>query len=523
LRPEFRAASALRAGGIAGAAVVGLLLAARVAAPADEIHWTITGQTSVTFDWRGLESAIRFGKLPGALNDSVVAATPSPIPTSSVGPFREARITGLQQDTRYYYRIGNMPNAVFRTPVPRGSSNFWFAEEADVGSTLSWSTVGDIQSMIFADNPNLPGSYPRFVLLPGDLTYGDQNSVADVDQHFNDVMAWSTRAAYMPAWGNHEWAMAADAKADNLNNYEGRFDLPNSQTTPSSSVVVGNGPGEDWYWFDYGNVRFIAFPEPFDGTWNDWANQVNPIMAAAQADPELTFIVVFGHRPSWSSGADHEGDPALAGHMAALHAAYPKFTLCFQAHSHHYERSDPAHTNGILYIVGGTGGSSLGGLTGNQPSWSAFRSNHLHHLRMHVHEHRIDGYVICGPDGAGSTVSCARGSIVDSWTVLSSAVVAVPVPPERAPGLRVRPEPNPARGSVSFRIEVDVAGEHVLEVLDLAGRRVRRLSSGWEARGTRSMRWDGLDETGAPAPAGTYLVRLRSASRSAQSRVTLLR
>src|SRR4029077_9135014 len=99
-----------------------------------------------------------------------------------------------------------MEKRLIRTAVPRGSSNYLFAEEADVGSTLSWSTVGIIQSMIFEDNPNLPQSYPRFVLVPGDLAYGDQGSVADVDQHFNDVMPWSTLAAYMPAWGNHEWA-----------------------------------------------------------------------------------------------------------------------------------------------------------------------------------------------------------------------------------------------------------------------------------------------------------------------------
>jgi hypothetical protein len=503
--------------------VIGLLLAVRAAAPADEIHWTITGQTSVTFDWRGAQSAIRFGKFPWALNDSVVAVTPSPIPDSSPGPFWEARITGLQENTRYYYRIGNMANRLFRTAVPRGSSNYWFAEEADVGSTLSWSTVGIIQSMIFEDNPDLPQSYPRFVLVPGDLSYSDQGSVADVDQHFNDVMPWSSLAAYMPAWGNHEWATAADASLDNLNNYEGRFDFPNSQTSPAASVAVGNGPGEDWYWFDYGNVRFISLPEPFDGTWTDWATKVRPIMADAQADPAITFIVTFGHRPSWSSGADHGGDSALAAYMAGLRNSYPKFGLCLQAHSHHYERTDPTSTNGILYIVGSTGGSTLGGLTANQPSWSAFRSNHLHHLRVHVQQDRIDGYVICGPDGSGSTVSCEQGSIMDSWTVLSAALVGVPAPAASVAGLHVRPEPNPARGAVSFRIEVDVAGEHVLEVLDLSGRRVRRLASGWEARGTRSVGWDGLDESGAPAPAGTYLVRLRSASRSAQSRVTLLR
>ena len=34
---------------------------------ADEIHWTIIGQTAVTFDWRGTsaENTIRYGIAPG--------------------------------------------------------------------------------------------------------------------------------------------------------------------------------------------------------------------------------------------------------------------------------------------------------------------------------------------------------------------------------------------------------------------------------------------------------------------------
>ena len=52
--------------------------------------------------------------------------------TGAVAAGTEAALTGLQENTRYYYRIGSEPNATFRTPVPRGSSDFWFAEEADV-------------------------------------------------------------------------------------------------------------------------------------------------------------------------------------------------------------------------------------------------------------------------------------------------------------------------------------------------------------------------------------------------------
>jgi hypothetical protein len=433
-RPAAVAGSA--APRIAAAAVAGLLGLARVAGAADEIHWTLTGQTSVSFSWRGagVADTLRYGTAPGVVPQFVVGTAPKPMPDSSPGPFWEARIPGLSENTLYFYRIGNGPEHSFRTPPPRGSSGFWFAEEADVGSSRHWKNVAVTQEMIAADNASVPeGDRPRFVLVPGDLSYGDQGSPADVDQHFNDVMPWSQDAAYMPAWGNHEWSAAGEAKPDNLNNYEGRFDFPNSQTSPGAAEAAGNGPGEDWYWFDYGNVRFIAFPEPYTGAWPDWAARVDPIMAAAQRDPAITFIVTFGHRPSWSSGADHGGESSLARSMAALHAKHSKYVLSLQAHSHHYERTDPARTDGILFVVGGGGGSTLGGLRGDAPPWSAYRINHLQHVRVHVQADRIDGYAICGPEGAGGS-GCVTGSVFDTWSIVSRTPRSDAAPTGAIPG-----------------------------------------------------------------------------------------
>jgi hypothetical protein len=389
---------------------------------ADEIHWTVKGQNAVTFDWRGSssENTIRYGTVSGTYTSTVTGSTPSPVPTSSSGPFWEAKLTGLAENTLYYYRVGSAAEHTFRTPPPRGSSDYWFGEEADIGSTLGWSNVGITQGMILTDNPNVTGNdRPRFIIAPGDLTYGDQETLADVDQHFNDVMPWSQDVAYMPAWGNHEWATSSDGMADNLNNYEGRFDFPNSKTSPGATEAVGNGPGEDWYWFDYGNVRFIAHPEPMTGAWEDWVTSVDPVMASAQSDPAIQFIIVYGHRPCWSTGADHTGDTQLAGYMRTLHSKYSKFNLVIQGHSHHYERSIPSSTDGILFIIGPGGGSSLGGL-GSSASWSAYRLDHLEHIRLHVTQNRIDGYAICGPSGSGNTGSCTQNTVVDTWSVAAA-------------------------------------------------------------------------------------------------------
>src|SRR4029079_1275589 len=101
---------------------------------------------------------------------------------------------------------------------------------------------------------------PDLVLMLGDLTYGNAHGQSHVDQHFNDVMAWSQDVPYMPIWGNHEYD-----PGDDFRNYKGRFDLPNPQTSPGAPSM--GCCGEDWYWFDYGNARFIAYPEPYTGAW----------------------------------------------------------------------------------------------------------------------------------------------------------------------------------------------------------------------------------------------------------------
>ena len=143
------------------------------------------------------------------------------------------------------------------TTAPTGS--FRFDVIADVGSSRDYSNVLPTQNQVAADNP-------AFVLVPGDLTYAEPLGQAAADQHFNDVMAWSMQAAYMPAWGNHEWENAA---TDDLRNYKGRFVLPNPQTSPGAPAP--GCCGEDWSWFDAGGVRFISYPEPYSGsTWTNW-------------------------------------------------------------------------------------------------------------------------------------------------------------------------------------------------------------------------------------------------------------
>jgi hypothetical protein len=364
------------------------------ATPVDGVHYTFTGPTSVAFDWRGGANDIRYGPT-SAYGTTVIAQTPNPLPWSSPGPYWEAHLFGLQPATTYHYSIGGGADGTFTT-APTGTCRF--DAEGDISSTLDGSEVGVVQANIAADDPD-------FVLGLGDLSYADVVERAAVDQHFNDMMVWSRTAAYMPTWGNHEWQDPVD---DDLRNYMGRFAIPNGQLSAGTPTPAG----EDWGWFEACGIRFVSYPEPYSSaTWSEWGAAVGPVMAAAQADPSVRFIVTFGHRPAYSSG---NGSSELASILDGLGDAYPKYVLDLNGHVHIYERFEPIH--GVTHITSGGGGRGVGSVSGTDPQ-TAFIAGRLHHLRVDVTSTGMLIQAICGPSTSGDTFSCTPGQVFDSITI----------------------------------------------------------------------------------------------------------
>ncbi|MEQ1832113.1 MAG: PKD domain-containing protein [Candidatus Eisenbacteria bacterium] len=489
------------------------VLPADTSVAADEIHWTITGQNSVTFDWRGPVNTIRYG-LTTEYDQTVTAVTPSPLPWSSPGPFWEARLTGLLENTVYHYAIGNGPDHTFRTPPPRGSSGFTIMAEGDIGAAADYPPVAGVQAQIAAQTP-------AFVLALGDLTYGNESGIAMVDHHFNDMMVWSQDAAYMPVWGNHEW----ESVTDDLRNYKGRFDFPNPRVTPD--IPPPNDGGEDWYWFDYGNVRFIAYPEPFSNALDDWFPRARAIMDSAQTDPVITHIVTFGHRPAYSSG-HHAGETRLQGYLDELGLTHSKYVLNLNGHSHNYERSTPQ--SGVVHLTVGTGGSPLetdtvgdcdwaGGCP--PPSWSAFRTFHRGPLRLRFTSGGIEGALLCGPAGAttgagADDLTCTLDTIIDSFVIGTPTPDQAPV--VTAPAIVVGREDSVLTVPVTAS---DADGDAVLFLsADLS-----RLPQGSDAVFTPAPDFASGVLTWHPTPAdsGTYTVTFSASNSLAGAASTTIR
>jgi subtilisin family serine protease len=110
----------------------------------------------------------------------------------------------------------------------------------------------------------------------------------------------------------------------------------------------------------------------------------------------------------------------------------------------------------------------------------------------------------------------AHGSLVLGQSL------AVGVGASGAPALRLAARPNPFAGSTELAFTLAAPGAVALDVLDAAGRRVRRLAAGGFAAGEHSVRWDGRDAAGRGAPAGLYFVRLDAAGSARIARVVHL-
>ena len=82
------------------------------------------------------------------------------------------------------------------------------------------------------------------------------------------------------------------------------------------------------------------------------------------------------------------------------------------------------------------------------------------------------------------------------------------------------PRPNPARGAVSFRLDVDRERNFQVEAFDLAGRRVAVIHEGPLAAGVHDLRWD-LTAGKRTAP-GVYMVRARDGQQQMVRRVLIV-
>jgi hypothetical protein len=99
----------------------------------------------------------------------------------------------------------------------------------------------------------------------------------------------------------------------------------------------------------------------------------------------------------------------------------------------------------------------------------------------------------------------------------------VPIAVTRAAVSLDPPWPNPAGEAVKMRVHVTRPAPLDLRVFDLRGRLVRAWTATSLDPGTREYTWDGRDLRGRLAPAGLYVIRMRSSDQLATRSLILTR
>ena len=185
------------------------------------------------------------------------------------------------------------------------------------------------------------GLKPTAVLALGDTQYDDGSP----EEYASYDASWGKfKNITLPVVGNHEY-QTPDAK--------GYYDYFGD---------AAGKPGEGWYTTSVGAWRVIVLnsecaeiggcdPESPQGQW-----------LAEQLDDAPNCTLAAFHRPRFSSGVEHGGDPALEPLWSQL--AEGGVDLVLNGHEHDYERflphdADGRVGSGPVEIVVGTGGHSL--------------------------------------------------------------------------------------------------------------------------------------------------------------------
>ncbi len=298
-------------------------------------------------------------------------------------------LSGLEPNTTYYYRVGGSGewSDVF-------SFNTLEAEPESVliGAIADHGTSNNAQET----TSNMVPIDFDLVIHAGDISYangaGSGNGIGDQsvwDEYQNQIEAIASKSPHMYAPGNQE----EDSEPYGFDAYESRF-----YTTGSNSF---------WYSFDFEYIHFISISSEHD--YEPGSSQYiwleNDLENANENRESVPWIIVFAHRPMYSSNGDGDGHGSEIEFREAMENLLFDYNvdLAIWGHDHHYERTHPvfqeevyANNTGTysdpyylpratIHIVAGMSGRSVyDGLEEPQPEWSAYRELSYGYTRFEV-------------------------------------------------------------------------------------------------------------------------------------------
>jgi hypothetical protein len=257
-------------------------------------------------------------------------------------------VHGLVPDTRYHYRVGTWEGFDDATAAFTGANlsevaSFKTARAKGDAGAFSFVVAGDSRAdegKIAANTERLKEIDVGFWLFSGDMT--EMGTQLEWFYWFDSMKPVLGRRVMMPVQGNHE--MMADL-------YYTQFVLPGMAGLPMEYKEHG------WS-FDFGNTHFVGLDSNGDVPINGQIPWLTDDLAAADADPDITWKVVMFHHPAYSASTKHGSDEYVKPWCSIFEKYHVDLALA--GHDHDYERSYPvrgdqkvADGEGVVYVVAG--------------------------------------------------------------------------------------------------------------------------------------------------------------------------
>ncbi len=293
-------------------------------------------QDAITIMWetdRPSVTSLEWGTSADETNNIVTGTSEF---SSGGTTIHKVRITGLEPESQYYYRV----------PSEMGDATGTFRTAPHRDTPFSFGVWGDSQGYnhgSYAPDPLEPTKAMMRLMVEDGVDVGVScGDLAENGGLYNDtryfyldrVAAYLGRhVAWFNAWGNHDAGNGAVLR---------QFaDMP-------SQLIPGYNAGYGSFSFQYGNSFFICIDDSTRS--NDVANWVEGELASTAAQ-EAEFRFVFVHRPPYCERWI-DGDSFLRSSLVPLLQTY-NVHICFSGHTHEYERG---YLDGVYYVI--TGGGS---------------------------------------------------------------------------------------------------------------------------------------------------------------------
>ena len=272
--------------------------------------------------------------------------------TSSPSCLFTSKLTGLQSNTKYYYKVttGGSVSAVFDFYTP--ANNVYEKSikmivmsdmQTDGNNPKKFTEIINNGIIDYLQN-NYGGNTNEnldMILIPGDLVSTGTNYSHWKDEFFAQSEPLFSTVPFYPVLGNHEV---------NANLYFQYMDLPENGTP---------GYEEHWWYKDNSNVRIIGLNSNSDYQIQDQLDWLDSILYMTSLDNTIDFVFAQLHHPHKSEQWT-PGNTGFTGDVISLLEDFTtncgKPTIHFYGHTHGYSRGQSKDHTHLMVNVATSGG-----------------------------------------------------------------------------------------------------------------------------------------------------------------------